>query len=372
MRRLTHALLALLIGSCASAPSDSESAAATPTGAVQATPPTPRPYLATSDDRRARLASVMHWFYYLDFDPQEAPLQRIAESAYDLIVLEPLFTEREQAEFPIADLVAKLHAAPHSKLVIAYLNVGQAEAWRSYWQPSWRVGHPVWIVGEDPDGWEGNYPVAYWHEEWKKIWLSPMGILPAILAAGFDGVYLDWVEAYSDENVLAAARRDGVIARAEMIRWVGELASFARARQPDFLVITQNAAELIEDQGYLAVIDAVAQEHTWFDGGPDNHPPGDCPLPRAEADVESNAYVESLSPVCRRVYERFPESTLHVSSEWYLRYLTMARAQGAIVLTVDYAQDVANVAWVVATSRALGFVPLVSERGLSVYLDPAP
>jgi cysteinyl-tRNA synthetase len=121
---------------------------------------------------------------------------------------------------------------------------------------------------------------------------------------GFDGVYLDWVEAYSDEQVAAQAEAEGLDPVQEMVCFVGDIASFGRAQNPDFLVIAQNAAELAKRDDYVAIIDAIAQEQVWFDGGADN---------------ETDNYVNSLSPECRRQHDEFPESTLHVSSEEYCK-----------------------------------------------------
>jgi endo-alpha-1,4-polygalactosaminidase (GH114 family) len=70
------------------------------------------------------------------------------------------------------------------------------------------------------------------------------------------------------------------------------------------------------------------------------------------------------------MYEDFPESTLHVSSEEYIHYLTLAREKGEMIFTIDYAIKPENVDWIYKTSRALGFVPFASERALDIYLDP--
>jgi endo-alpha-1,4-polygalactosaminidase (GH114 family) len=180
------------------------------------------------------------------------------------------------------------------------------------------------------------------------------------------------VEAYSEENVIAFAEDEGVDPVEEMIWWVTDIAEFTREQEPDFIVIAQNAAELAEYDEYLEVIDAVAQEQVWFDGGADNDPPGDCPLPRTEEKVDTQAYYNSLSPVCQRQYDEFPESTLHVSSEWYLDYLTLAQRKGMVIFTVDYALDPDNIAWVYEISRSLGFIPFVSNRQLDQYLEPVP
>ncbi len=331
-----------------------------------------RPSNLGSQIGQARLANVSHWFYMIDTNLEPEMVNRIAAAEYDLVVLDFIPSEAENSSYPMAAVIDQLHNAPHPKLVMAYIDIGQAEDYRTYWQPDWGVGHPAWIAGGDPDGWAGNFPVAFWHEEWQDIWLGKEGYLQAIRQAGFDGVYLDWVEAYSDENVVAMAGQDGVDPRQEMIRWIGQIAEFTRAGRPDFIIIAQNAAELAEESTYLEVIDAIAQEQVWFDGGADNDPPGDCPLPRTKAEVDSRAYRNSLSPACRQQYDRFPDSTLHVSSEEYLSYLTLARDKGEIIFTVDYALEPENVAWVDKTSRGLGFVPFVGSRALDQFVVLKP
>ena len=324
------------------------------------------------DFSHTRLADVSHWLYLIDVNLDMDTVELMIDSEYDMVVLDFIPSEKENTDYPMGEVVARLHAASHPKLVMAYIDVGEAEEYRTYWKPGWRVGDPEWIAGEDPDGWEGNFPVAYWHDEWRQIWLGEGGYLAAILDAGFDGIYLDWIEAYSDESVIAIAKDDGVDPVQEMIWWVQEMAEFCRDRRPGFFVIGQNAAELAEGDDYLATIDAIAQEQVWFDGGADNDPPGDCPLPRTDAEVGTERYRASLSPPCRRYFDNDPNSPLHVSSEEYLGYLTLARDKGEIIFTVDYALEPENVRWVYETSRALGFVPFVSNRGLDRYIDPVP
>jgi cysteinyl-tRNA synthetase len=316
------------------------------------------------------IANVEHWLYLLDVDLTTATIDQIVASNHDLVVLDFIPSEENNTDFPMAEVIEGMHNAQRPKLVLAYIDIGEAESYRTYWQPGWRVGDPEWIAGEDPDGWEENYPVAYWNDQWRDIWLGSGGIMQGILDAGFDGVYLDWVEAYSDESVLEIAGRDGVDARQEMIWWVGDIADFGRNQEPGFIVIGQNAAELAEDNDYVAIIDAIAQEQVWFDGGADNDPPGDCPLPQTENDIDSDSYANSLSPDCRRQYEDYPDSTLHVSSQEYLEYLFLAQEKGLPIFTVDYALEPQNISWVYETSRSLGFVPFVSSRALDGFVEP--
>jgi cysteinyl-tRNA synthetase len=336
-----------------------------------AAPATPALQVETAPSQ-TRLAEVSHWLYLINVDLEPQTVQRIVTSEYDMVVLDFIPSEEDSTDYPMADVVTRLHEAGHPKLVIAYIDIGQAEDYRRYWQEGWEIGDPEWIVGEDPDGWEGNYPVAFWYDEWQEIWLGEYGILQQILDAGFDGVYLDWIEAYSDENVIATAEQDGVGPLEEMIWWVQSVSDFLKSRCDECVVIAQNAAELAEYDDYLDAIDGIAQEQVWFDGGADNDPPGDCPLPRTYAEVDTEAYRDSLSEPCRRYFDSDPESTLHVSSEEYLYYLTLAQRKGIPIFTVDYALGPENVSWVYETSRTLGFVPFVSNRALDRYLEPVP
>jgi len=318
----------------------------------------------------APIESVQKWLYLIDVNLESDTVDQIVDSDYDMVVIDFIRSEVNNEEYPMRDVIEQFHSAPHPKLVLAYIDIGEAEEYRTYWQPGWTLGDPEWIISSDPDGWEGNYPVAYWWDEWQQIWTDEEGYLSNIIDDGFDGVYLDWVEAYSDENVAAAARSDGVDARQEMIWWVGDIGDFGRARNPDFIVIAQNAAELAEISEYVETIDAIAQEQVWFDGGADNEPPGDCPLPRTEEDIDTDEYRESLSAECQRQFDQFPESTLHVSSEEYLYYLNQAKNQGLPIFTVDYALEPENIQWVYETSRDHGFVPFVGSRALDEFVEP--
>jgi cysteinyl-tRNA synthetase len=320
----------------------------------------------------ASLEDVKTWLYILDVNLSQDMVSQITTSTYDMVVIDFITSEENNTDYPLDEVVHQLQTQGRQRIVLAYIDIGEAEDYRTYWNPDWQIGDPEWIIGLDPDGWEGNYPVAYWWEEYREIWLAENGYLQGILDAGFDGVYLDWVEAYSDENVVAFAEADGVDPRQEMIRWVGDIADFGRQRDPDFLVIAQNAAELAQNDGYVEIIDAIAQEQTWFDGGADNEPQGDCPLPATDEDLDTNAYYESLSRVCQKQYDEFPDSTLHVSSAEYLQYLTLAQNKGLTIFTVDYAVQPENIDWVYKTSRNLDFIPFVSNRALNLFLSAVP
>lgn len=239
------------------------------------------------------LRSVKFWAYQIQQIDWPGAVDDLIGSKYDMLAVEPTRTDWSEGpnSFDTKGMVAgikdsKAHNNFHRKLVFAYIDIGEAEDWRWYWTWSkdWRPGEPFpgdwpdFIVAPDPDGWEGNYPVAYWDKGWKDIVLygehTPghdrrdyVSILDEVIKDGFDGVYLDWVEAYDDESVRRAARRAGVNPEEEMIRFISEIRDYGRESNPHFLVIQQNAADLSDGRPELFdYVDAIAQEHLWYRG----------------------------------------------------------------------------------------------------------
>ncbi|MEE8372615.1 MAG: endo alpha-1,4 polygalactosaminidase [Dehalococcoidia bacterium] len=79
---------------------------------------------------------------------------------------------------------------------IAYMSIGEAEDYRYYWQEEWGSSSPSWLAEENPD-WTGNYKVRYWDPVWQRIiYREDDSYLRKILDAGFDGVYLDIIDAF--------------------------------------------------------------------------------------------------------------------------------------------------------------------------------
>ena len=73
---------------------------------------------------------------------------------------------------------AKLHAGKPGRIVLAYLNPGQAESYRRYWTNDWKAptatarGTPDFMLIPDPDGWDNNYNVIYWDKRWQEIMIT--------------------------------------------------------------------------------------------------------------------------------------------------------------------------------------------------------
>jgi len=122
-------------------------------------------------------------------------MQAVTATNYDLIVMDLFF--EDGAAFTAAEInEIRSKANGGKRLVICYMSIGEAEDYRYYWLPEWNSHKPAWMEAENPD-WAGNYKVHYWNKEWQGIiYGNDNSYLKKILDAGFDGVYLDIIDAF--------------------------------------------------------------------------------------------------------------------------------------------------------------------------------
>lgn len=128
------------------------------------------------------------------FPDKSSYLSALSQSNYDLLIIDPLYN----GEFLSAAELRQLQHKPGGarRLVVAYLSVGEAENYRPYWKSQWADQPPEWLETENKD-WQGNYKVKYWHPGWQQLlYGSESSTLDQILRAGFDGAFLDVVDAY--------------------------------------------------------------------------------------------------------------------------------------------------------------------------------
>ena len=79
---------------------------------------------------------------------------------------------------------------------LLYEHRGGAEDYRYYWNGAWKTGKPSWLAEKNPH-WKGNYVVKYRDVDWQKIITGNDGLYQKkILDAGFDGAYLDIIDAF--------------------------------------------------------------------------------------------------------------------------------------------------------------------------------
>ena len=254
----------------------------------------PRPW-TTRREARTVLDKVARWgCQYQAIEPDA-----VAASPLDLIVLDPVWdgvTGRPASRQEVQRLQTKPDGRP--RLVIAYLSVGAAEEYRRYWRSEWGTAAPEWLGPANPD-WPRSHSVRYWQDDWQQILADG---LSQIIEAGLDGVFLDRVDAYHDWSETRST------ALADMAGLVAKLATAARQKAPGFLIIGQNAEQLLPNVMYRNAIDAVSKE----------------------------SLMSGLTGAGRR---NTPDQI-----DWSLHYLKPAQRAGLKIFTIEYLDSPADIA----------------------------
>ncbi len=321
---------------------------------------------STANSRVARLNAATTWMYQIQELHQPGAAQNLAATDYPLLVIEPgdnfaLPSDR----YDTATILDTLRTAPDGseRLILAYIDIGEAEDYRDYWQDDWVAptettgGSPDFLITIDPDGWSGNYPVAYWRPEWQGLWTGDDGIIKKLAKMGFDGIYLDWVEAYDDESVREFADNDGVDdPDEEMIAFIEKLRAAGQSVTRDFLVVPQNAPYLIDydiennTTRYADTIDALAVEDTWYYG---------------EGDEEwDDPNAGDLTGDERQQGDFSTENRL-------LKYADY-QDRGLPVFSIDYCISSVTAGIAYTEARAAGLRPLVTRVSLSRVTETPP
>jgi len=269
----------------------------------------------------ARPAQSPDWDSVQDFlyQIQHADPDRIGETAFDLTVVTLGTTGNSHDVIP-----ALKHSRGGSKIILCYMSIGQAENYRWYWQSEWVQNPPEWL--DVPDGvWAGDRWVRYWHPEWQRIiYGTPESYLDQILALGFDGVYLDRVDAYW---YYQEQGREG--AAQEMVNFILDFTKYARKKHPGFGVFPQNAEELgVRFPEFMDAMTGIGVEDLYY-GYPRDHEP---------SPAEWTAERESIL------------------DQWV--------AAGNLVLTIDYTARPDQIADAYERSHARGYIPYVTDRSL--------
>jgi cysteinyl-tRNA synthetase, unknown class len=331
-RRLLSFALALAGATIAVA--DRTSALAEPTGAIRAAPPAlsqaQLPPDRAAAERRRRLHAIRNWGYWLS----SFEIEGIAAAPHDLLVIDNgVSANRRFQREPTPEEMVRMKRRPDgsARMLLAYLSIGEAERYRRYWRPEWHdpAKKPAWLGDENRD-WAGNFAVRYWHPEWQQlIFGAPDSYLDRIMAEGFDGIYIDRADAFF------YWQKEHPSAQQDMAAFLTQLSDYVRKRDPHFLIVLQNAEELLEENAVLEAIDAIAKEDLLY--GVDQ-----AETPNKPSDVT-----------------------------WSLKHLRLAQKAGRKVLVVEYLSDPIKTA--AATKRILdeGFVPYFAPRLLNCLNPPA-
>ncbi len=302
---------------------------------------------------------VSTWMYQIQWLDEQSTIDELDNTQYDMLVVEPGFnftTDQYDVNYLVSSLKQKSNG--DERILLAYIDIGQAEDYRTYWESTWvaptetTIGSPDFLLTIDPDGWSGNYPVAYWNTEWQNIWLGTNGIIEQIANLGFDGVYMDWVEAYDDDKVREVAVTESRNPENEMMLFIERIGDLGKSINPDFLVVPQNAPYLLDANPtfYTSLIDALATEDTWYYG---------------EGDVAWNdSEAGDLFGGDRHAGDYSTANRIAQSKE----YLNL----GIPVFTVDYCKSESNANKTYVKSYDNGFVPLVTRVSLTNITETPP
>lgn len=264
------------------------------------------------------LAAARSWHYQLD----HIDADRLSQTPGDVLVID---YAKIQGKVPLTPQeVARIKAGPdgRGRIVLAYLSVGESEEYRFYWRPEWKTAPPAWL-GEENCAWPKAHRVRFWDQGWKDInFAGPESYLSRIVAAGFDGIYLDRVDIYETYE------KERKSARADMIAYIQELARTAWRLKPGFFIVPQNAEALLDDARYRSAIDAVAKE-SLFHG-------------LAETAVRNTAH----------------------DIAWSSRLLHTLRREGKPVFVVEYLLSRDHIELSEREIRAHGFLPTFQTRAL--------
>ncbi len=155
-----------------------------------------RQYISFNQTAVESLADATNFLYLVN--PENYPevedlISAISKTNYDLLIVDAF----DNNGAPLTkQMVAQLKQkqSGKSRLVIAYMSIGEAEDYRYYFSEDNKK--PAWLDEENPD-WAGNYRVKYWQKDWQNIiYGSSDSYLDKIIELGFDGVYLDTVDTY--------------------------------------------------------------------------------------------------------------------------------------------------------------------------------
>jgi len=272
-----------------------------------------------------------NWIYQL----QDVDISELTTLGPDVVVIDYSSDGTEDGEWT-TDHIQHLKNAGITP--ICYFSIGEAEDYRFYWQEEWSTNPPDWMGPENPD-WEGNYKVKFWREGWRNILFGietgeDVSYLDRIIDMGFEGIYLDIVDAYyywSEEAPVTYLN-----APTDMVTLIHDLAIYARETRgmgEDFIVLPQNGEFIVYDappgdvEIYYSVVSGIGVEDVFHPG-----------------DLDEN---NSFDPDTER---------LEILSE----FISLSKP----VLSVDYLTQLSLIENYYNAAQEEGFIPLATTREL--------
>lgn len=297
---------------------------------------------AAEAERLRRINGAQSWGYQLN----GIKLDELQRSPFDLLVVDAttgLAAERPFRRVETESLKKKPDGTP--RLVVSYLSVGEAEDYRpEYFSKEYmEEDAPSWLMHENKD-WKGNRIIKFCEDGWQKTILGDengksvyggdeSSPLYRLMDLGFDGVYLDRVDVYEE------VAKQCPNAEERMVDFIVRLAAHARKRNPHFLVILQNAEDLLKHPRMVKALDAVAKEslfHGWGGG-----------------DGSNGSAINGAESV-----------------RWSVDRLGLMKKAGRPVFIVDYPSNRTRADLSVKRIREQGYVPYIAPKSLGILNLP--
>ena len=144
--------------------------------------------------------------------------------------------------------------------IFSYMSVGEAESYRPYFSKI-----PKDLLDKENPHWPGAFDVKFWDNKWDEIlYKNDDSYLSKIINIGFDGVYLDVVDAYQRQD-------DRKKYAAYMAKLIISISKSAKSKNKKFKIYLQNGSEIINDldkdlsELFIASIDGLSVEGYFFD-----------------------------------------------------------------------------------------------------------
>ncbi len=271
------------------------------------------------------------WAYQL----QQNDINKIAQNkTFDLIVMDYSANGSADAKYSSAD-ITKIKQS--GKKTFAYISIGEAENYRTYWKSDWSQNPPAWLGPENPQ-WPGNFKVRFWYPEWQNI-ISDY--IKDIYDQGFDGIYCDIIDAYYFWKTEHPEEPKADSLMMQFIVNIRNLITTLGTRP--FYIIPQNGESILHEQNvtdelrkkFFNAIDAIGVEDVFFHGSLN----------------ENNPYNPEIS--------RFP-------------YLQEFLDNNKTVLSIEYLTDTLLIDAYVPHAHDKGYIPYCNVRALNSLANGIP
>jgi polysaccharide biosynthesis protein PelA len=123
--------------------------------------------------------NINKWAILLDYDSTRNENIENNLKNYDMLILDP-------DSHPNLNKIKKNNK---DILFIAYISIGEAESYRSYWD---EIKNDRKLIISENENWKENYFVNVSNEKWQNIILNK--VIPNIILKGFKGLFLDTID----------------------------------------------------------------------------------------------------------------------------------------------------------------------------------